>query len=667
MTIKKCLPVKIVFLLFILFVQIVQSQNKADVISFSQYNETNNYRWQPDSWRYTNTDDPTYPAFDFKDSTWEKVSSSLIEDNLPKSGWQGEGWFRLNVNIDSSLVNKPLALTVYHGGEVEVFLNGSKIYAASIQNMETDFKIFSFTQSGNNLFAVRYINMDFQKYFNAGFMSGFIFNFGPADRQISDGIKFIRSNELQKNFFTALTLGFALLHLILFLFSRNIKSNLYFTVFLFLYALNIYFDYQNFLSINLDQHLTNLRWHRAVLPLTQIVVLRFIYSLFYEKIPKQFWVISAIIIIAGVFAVAKPTEYFSYFQIVIIILIGEIFRVLNVAVKKKTNGVWLIASGFLILFVFSSYDLFVDLNLIEQYGDISNGYVFGLIGLFISMSTYLARDFAKRNEKIIEQDLIVKEQEIQQKILEKDNERKTSELDEARKIQLSMLPSCMNDFKGLDICFDMRTATEVGGDYYDYIVARDGTLNIAIGDATGHGAKAGLMVASIKSLFSALGTNLIITDFFHRCTEIIKNMKLGNLFMSMTLLRLKNNNFILSTAGMPPVFIYRKSTNDVEEILIKSMPIGAVANFPYQLREGELESGDIILMMSDGFPELFNEEREMLGYERIKKYLIESAEHSASSISQRLFKYAEQWSGIYAQNDDITFVIIKILNEVKNL
>jgi serine phosphatase RsbU (regulator of sigma subunit) len=108
-------------------------------------------------------------------------------------------------------------------------------------------------------------------------------------------------------------------------------------------------------------------------------------------------------------------------------------------------------------------------------------------------------------------------------ILKADNERKTNELEEVRKLQISMLPQSKNDLPDYDICFDMRTATEVGCDYYDFNHARDGSLDIAIGDATGHGMKSALKVAIVKSLFNSIGTNLIITDFFNRCTEVIKS------------------------------------------------------------------------------------------------------------------------------------------------
>ena len=136
------------------------------------------------------------------------------------------------------------------------------------------------------------------------------------------------------------------------------------------------------------------------------------------------------------------------------------------------------------------------------------------------------------------------------------------------------------ELPNLEIAVYMKTATEVGGDYYDYNISADGTLNIAIGDATGHGMKAGIMVATIKSLFSALGSNLMIPDFFKKCTEIIKSMSLGNLFMSMTLIRIKDGTVIGSSAGMPPILHFKKAEDKVDEIVIKSMPLGALKDFP---------------------------------------------------------------------------------------
>ncbi len=79
---------------------------------------------------------------------------------------------------------------------------------------------------------------------------------------------------------------------------------------------------------------------------------------------------------------------------------------------------------------------------------------------------------------------------------------KPDELEEARKLQLSMLPNEIPNHPNLEIAVSMETATEVGGDYYDFAVGSDGTLNIALGDATGHGMQAGTLVTIMKGIFT---------------------------------------------------------------------------------------------------------------------------------------------------------------------
>ncbi len=68
----------------------------------------------------------------------------------------------------------------------------------------------------------------------------------------------------------------------------------------------------------------------------------------------------------------------------------------------------------------------------------------------------------------------------------------------------------------------------------------------------------------------------------------------------------------MSSAGMPPVYLYRNATQTVEEHVMKGMPLGTFSDFPYTLKETILENGDTILLMSDGFPELFNEKKKCM-------------------------------------------------------
>jgi len=264
------------------------------------------------------------------------------------------------------------------------------------------------------------------------------------------------------------------------------------------------------------------------------------------------------------------------------------------------------------------------------------------------------------SQKTLEQELTAKELETERKILHLENERKSVELDEARKLQLSMLPSKVPEFDNLELSFYIKTATEVGGDYYDIVPLSKSSLIVAIGDATGHGAKAGLMVAVMKSLFRSLSPKYLINDFFAKSNEIIKEMKLGNLFMSFSMLRINGNYLILSSAGMPPTFIYRADSKKVETFLFKSMPLGAFKDFPYENNETEIKSGDVILSFSDGLSELFNSKKEMFGIKNIEKILIESAQLSPEDLINKFVFEINEWSEGKLPDDDITMLVIKI-------
>jgi serine phosphatase RsbU (regulator of sigma subunit) len=244
--------------------------------------------------------------------------------------------------------------------------------------------------------------------------------------------------------------------------------------------------------------------------------------------------------------------------------------------------------------------------------------------------------------------------------LEADNEKKTQELKEAHKLQLSMLPKDIPSLSNIDIAAYMQPATEVGGDYYDFHVADDGTLIVAIGDATGHGMKAGTMVATIKGLFSAFDDSLEFLPFFNKCSNFIKDMNLGNLYMAMMLVSIKKDKMVAASAGMPPIFIYRNGSQKVDEIVLKGMPLGSVTDFDYKQKETKLAVGDTILIISDGFPELFNDKLEMLDYPRVKKLFKEVAVKSPDEIIAHLIEASERWSHGRPQNDDITFVVLKI-------
>ena len=463
----------------------------------------------------------------------------------------------------------------------------------------------------------------------------------------------------QQIFFTTLALAFGMLHLILYLYNRRLKSNLYFAIYAMLFAVTVFVDFQSTLATNGIDQIFYLRIHRAVMPYGTIFALLFVYSISDSRIPKQFWFISVGLVITGFFAIIDPVKNFDYLQLFLIVLLIEVIRLIIVGIQNKKEGAWIISAGFGLLIIFSSYDTLMDFGIIDAYKGIINGSPFGFVCLIICMSVYLARDFAKTNERMLMQERQAKELELQQLLLEAEDARKSKELDEARELQLSMLPQCINEINGLDVCFDMKPATEVGGDYYDYHISEDGTLTIAIGDATGHGIKAGIMVSIIKSLFIADASQGDIQSFFQKSTRIIKQMNLGNLYMALMLIRIKDGKITASAAGMPPIYMYRKATKSVEELVVKGMPLGAVDLFTYKTITTEFAPGDTMLLMSDGLPELFNEADEMLDYYRIREAFREVAEKSATEIVANLFSLGDHWRKSRQQEDDITFFVLK--------
>jgi serine phosphatase RsbU (regulator of sigma subunit)/ligand-binding sensor domain-containing protein len=254
----------------------------------------------------------------------------------------------------------------------------------------------------------------------------------------------------------------------------------------------------------------------------------------------------------------------------------------------------------------------------------------------------------------------VEQRRAQLALLRAENQRKTQELEEARQLQLSMLPKVLPQLPHLDIAVYMKTATEVGGDYYDFHVGMDGTLTVVIGDATGHGMRAGTMVTTTKSLFSSHASNPDILFTFQEITRCIKTMNMHMLSMCLSILKIQGNKMQISAAGMPPALLYRSKTKSVEEIVLKGMPLGAVQDFPYELREAEIYSGDTILLMSDGLPELFNKDKEMFGYERVMDIYKNSVSKNTEEIIEELKNAGNNWTNNEAPDDDITFVVIKV-------
>ncbi|WP_017730106.1 SpoIIE family protein phosphatase [Nafulsella turpanensis] len=260
-----------------------------------------------------------------------------------------------------------------------------------------------------------------------------------------------------------------------------------------------------------------------------------------------------------------------------------------------------------------------------------------------------------------QQELEQQQEKLQQAYaaLEEENDRKSAELQEARELQLALLPHDPPAFPHLDLKLYLSSASEVGGDYYDYEIDEKGNITFAIGDVTGHGLKAGILVATAKSYFQ----NLCVQPgavIMQAISRGIKNLKLRGMYMGLAIIKQSGKTFKITAAGMPPILVYRSASQSVEQVRLTGIFLGFHEKQQYKEEEVVLETGDILLSMTDGLIECFNDEKESLGIARMAEYLCQVAHLPSEDIVNALVKYGESWAKDTTIRDDVSIIAIKM-------
>ncbi len=271
----------------------------------------------------------------------------------------------------------------------------------------------------------------------------------------------------------------------------------------------------------------------------------------------------------------------------------------------------------------------------------------------------MARDQEKSRRQLLDQERLRRQQEVGRRLLEAENERQTVELEEARRFQLSLLPGALPEHSDLEIAVFLRTASEVGGDYYDFRPRHDGSLIIAVGDATGHGARAGTMVTVVKTLLASADLGLDLAAFLSHATATIRSMNLGRRAMALVLARYHEGVLDLASAGMPPVLVSRSPSGAVEEIMSAGVPLGTMARASYEARQVRLDPGDAALLMSDGLPEMLDAGDEPVGYPAVADRWREVGQRPAAAAMAEFESWVEELSPGGVPADDVTFVVVR--------
>ncbi len=578
----------------------------------------------------------------------------------------------------------PLALTLDQYGAAEVYLDGAPLYSlgtvdarpeAAVPRLQRRPHLFSFEDYDEHVLAVRFSSHEPGRYQRSGGrMAGFRVRLEAGNPGLFSYSRELRSLAAHQAALTSLFAAFAVLHLLFWAFYRRADENLYFGLLSGLVALLAYLFFRSHFTedprfFRFYPRVMNVLWL-----LLSATALRFVYRVYERPARRLKWVLGAILALAipGWWAphAARPLV------IAVFLLAGvEMVRVVVIANLRRQAGARTVGAGILFLAAGIGIAMLANTGVLPA----SSVTLFlipsaSLLALILTMSVYLSKRFADTSRELgeqlrqvrelsahkLEQERRARAIEIERRLLEAENRRQAEELEVARKLQLSMLPASLPELPELEVAAGMFTATEVGGDYYDFDLADDGTLTVAVGDATGHGMKAGTLVTATKSLFKALDGEAELPETLGRFGRALKRMNLRQLQMALMLARFKAGRLSLAAAGMPPALVHRAASREVESVTVAGMPLGGVANFPYRQSELGLDSGDTVLMMSDGFPERLNHDDEMLGYDKVREAFQSAAGAAPQILIDRLVAAGEAWAGGKPPEDDMTFVVLKV-------
>ncbi len=599
--------------------------------------------------------------------------------------WDGHGWFRCRFSAGRTAEELSISILTYGG--YRLYLDGTEI--AVVGSMEPGSGIVtrkriiplhpylagSDSESEHTLL-IEANTQTYRYLMNDGKALAFSCYVGPAGELYGYRLALAERWAWAMTLPLGTILTLAVLHALLFLFDRRSADNLLYSVFALTLAGIL-------LSMQMPMSTTSIAavsiWNQLNVVLFVGIIglaLLLISQLLYGTISRTRYLAAA----AGVAAVLLApfliedagTPAWGVFVLMASIDVG---RLTVRAIRRRVEGAWLIGIGLLLFSIylmswFAAFYLQV-IPLSETVWRVI--FVSGVLGMPASMSIFLAvrisginrrlREQLTRVEELTEEKVMQErraaEEELRHQQLEADHQRKTLELEEARKLQFSMLPTSMPSTQHLQTSIAMNTATEVGGDYVDYYIHGPEQITFAIGDATGHGMKAGVMVATAKSHFQTHAISQRHDEILTLTSDGIRRLNLRGLYMCMALLTIDGSRCSWTSAGIPPLLQYRASDGAVVHHLVKGLPLGAPRVSEARTLEFDAAPGDVLLLFTDGLPELFDTALRSLGIAPIEDTLRTAAGGTTTEIIDALVELAEQWKGDGVYNDDVTLLAVK--------
>ena len=253
--------------------------------------------------------------------------------------------------------------------------------------------------------------------------------------------------------------------------------------------------------------------------------------------------------------------------------------------------------------------------------------------------------------------LKLRAQRLEQEMIER--ERVEQELRVARLIQQASLPKDVPTLEGWQISPFYQPAREVGGDFYDFHFLSEGRLGVVVGDATGKGVPAALVMSTTCGMLRLAAQSYSSPgEILQRANEALFPTIPPNMFVTCfyAILDPKIGHLLYANAGHDLPYVHRNG--DCEELSARGMPLGLMPGMSYEQKEIFLHAGEATLLYSDGLVEAHNPEGEMFGFPRLRALITEHAEKRslADSLLEELYSFVgKDWK----QEDDITLLTLR--------
>lgn len=248
-------------------------------------------------------------------------------------------------------------------------------------------------------------------------------------------------------------------------------------------------------------------------------------------------------------------------------------------------------------------------------------------------------------------------------------ERLNREVEIAREVQERLFPQEFPPVAGLDYCGACRPALGVGGDYYDFLLLPDEKLGIAIGDVSGKGISAALLMASLQASLrgqAMQGTN-DLAPLMSNVNRLVYDASAENRYATFFYAQYDPTTRILTyvNAGHNPPMIFREREDGGSQIIrldeAGGCVVGLLRDFPYSQARVTLEPGDLLVAFTDGISEAMNSREEEWGEENMIEAVQARRTLSAAEMITYLVNCADAFAAGAKQHDDMTLVVVRVI------